>query len=509
MSITVRQLNADSTFLLILSHKTHPLPDDLTKRGGAFTVLIDPWLTGRSIVNAKWFAMTERRLPGAIKHLSELEEPDVVLISQNKPDHCHRETLLQLRPDAKTLIAAEPGASRVIKSWHHFDTARVHALQKYDPTRASAGMLKLPIPALSMDGIDGELCIAFLPARNYVTGLHNAFGITFTPPAPASALSSFPSINMPVFHNVRLTEAPQTCRKKLSQPVLLPRRQPVDAFGWSTTKSYAQLTEGSEQNLHERPVLPDLPDLSDIELSGWCQMATDPFDSTDTNDRPTSTPSLTSLSNSPSTLSHPSSTALTPRSTILSTPPSIAKSPSTRFQQILSPMSNEKPRRPKALSVLYSPHGVPIRDLEPYIRNHLLFLPGALPLTCLLHSFDYAANPWWFGGNIMMGVEGGLDIARTLMARCWISAHDEVKTDQGIAVKLLKCDRTPADVVKQRIQLDPTPWSCDVYNLEVGKHVTLNSMEGSLVDDSIPAGLGVDLGIIEDPLPELAVAVQR
>ena len=69
----------------------------------------------------------------------------------------------------------------------------------------------------------------------------------------------------------------------------------------------------------------------------------------------------------------------------------------------------------------------------PYATSHLL-LSAALPLTLLLHSFDRVQNPWYLGGNISAGLPGGLEIAQNLLAKCWISAHDEEKETSGLSV---------------------------------------------------------------------------
>ena len=79
----------------------------------------------------------------------------------------------------------------------------------------------------------------------------------------------------------------------------------------------------------------------------------------------------------------------------------------------------------------------------------------------------------------MMGVDSGLEIARALMARCWISAHDEVKDDRGVAVKLLKCDRNSAEMVQAKLaQLDDS-WHCDVESLDVGAELCLTAERGT------------------------------
>jgi hypothetical protein len=68
-------------------------------------------------------------------------------------------------------------------------------------------------------------------------------------------------------------------------------------------------------------------------------------------------------------------------------------------------------------------------------------------LTCLLHSFDKVQNTWYLGGNINSGSPGGLEIARNLLARCWISAHDEDKENSGIAVLKVVTRKYTADEV--------------------------------------------------------------
>lgn len=43
-------------------------------------------------------------------------------------------------------------------------------------------------------------------------------------------------------------------------------------------------------------------------------------------------------------------------------------------------------------------------------------------------------NPWWLGGNINAGLPGGVEIAKSLMAKCWVGAHDEDKDNSGFSV---------------------------------------------------------------------------
>lgn len=72
---------------------------------------------------------------------------------------------------------------------------------------------------------------------------------------------------------------------------------------------------------------------------------------------------------------------------------------------------------------------------------------AALPLTCLLHCFDSVSNPWWLGGNILLGAPAGREIVTRLGARAWVSAHDGDKEVRGIATRLLRTRRWARDEV--------------------------------------------------------------
>jgi len=56
----------------------------------------------------------------------------------------------------------------------------------------------------------------------------------------------------------------------------------------------------------------------------------------------------------------------------------------------------------RTVSLLYTPHGVEFRDVEPWAQNHLLER-AALPLTMLVHGFNQVGGPWWAGGVMMSG----------------------------------------------------------------------------------------------------------
>jgi hypothetical protein len=75
----------------------------------------------------------------------------------------------------------------------------------------------------------------------------------------------------------------------------------------------------------------------------------------------------------------------------------------------------------------------------------------------------------------MMGGGCGVEIARGLMARCWLSAHDELKDDRGLAVTKLVTTMMTAEEVRRKLWEGPEGEllrkrgrTCDVRTLGVG-----------------------------------------
>jgi len=80
----------------------------------------------------------------------------------------------------------------------------------------------------------------------------------------------------------------------------------------------------------------------------------------------------------------------------------------------------------------------------------------------------------------MAGMQGGAEIARALMARCWISAHDEAKDDRGLGTKRLRVKRMTAAEVRRHLWegehgewLRKKGWTCDVRSLQPGKELLI------------------------------------
>ena len=101
----------------------------------------------------------------------------------------------------------------------------------------------------------------------------------------------------------------------------------------------------------------------------------------------------------------------------------------------------------KTVSLVYSPHGVGYNIIEQYATSHLL-ATSALPLTALFHSFNVTSNPWYLGGNIAAGTPGGVEIAKNLFPRVWVSAHDEDNDNRGVSVKSLRTTRYAVEDVR-------------------------------------------------------------
>ena len=395
MSLTVKHLNGDTTFLLTFSPSNQqPLSlhqPPYHQSPGTFTILVDPWLHSPSIMFHPRFLLSKHTSSICIQNLTELPEPNVVLISQAKPDHCNETTLRQLDPTSPiTTVLAEPTAAKKIRGMKHFHPSMVHSLRPFSDRKLDS-IIKFCIPPIIPGGAPGEVAISFIPASIDVAGLHNAIGITYRPPSSAHALArSFPP-NPPYTHPLAFQQ-----QYSSTKPPATPPDSPL-----TRTESY-------------------------------------------TSSAPTSSPP----SNCFSAWDHSHSLS------------SLSSSSST---------SRRYTTTEKTLSVIYSPHGVDYSLIRPYASSHLV-QSAALPLTLLLHSFDRVNNPWWMGGNVAAGFPGGVEIARNLMARCWVSAHDEDKDNTGISVANVKTRKYNLIEVGEMVD-----GGTKVANLAVGEEIVLRS----------------------------------
>ncbi|KAL8831537.1 MAG: hypothetical protein Q9191_000815 [Dirinaria sp. TL-2023a] len=406
MSLTVKHLNGDTTFLLTFAPKTPTLVSSYHRQPpGTFTVLIDPWLSGPSSMWHPKFLLSKHTVESCISDLSQIPEPNVVLVSQDKPDHCHEATLRQLNPLSKSItVLAQPAAAKRIQGMKHFDPSRVFALPTFSDRRPDS-VIRFYIPPTSPDGLPGEATIAFIPAKMDMSGLHNAVGITYRPPsAPTPPPITF-SIPTPPPNSVY--ELPQQPSFQAQSTPLTPPESPLQRTSMLSS-STATVSNASSQ-------------MSSATTA-------------------TSMTSQTHTANSPSVSSVSSVTS--------------------------------RPIPEKTLSLIYSPHGVSYDLIRPYASSHLV-TSAALPLTALLHSFDRVQNPWWLGGNVNAGLPGGVEIAQNLMARCWISAHDEEKENSGLAVMKVATRKYNVGQVRELVARSKS--GTDVAVLDCGEELKLRA----------------------------------
>lgn len=211
MPLSVQHLNADSTFLLTFYSSSSSASSFLINSNDAFsqantrattpsiasskfTVLIDPWLAGSSSVWTPRFQISHHTSPPLITSLAQMPLPNVIVISQDKPDHCHEETLRTLAPDSPITIVAVPAAAKKIRSWRYFTHAKIISLSTYDANNPETVYREfLASDSHDMYGRIGEVTISYVPQRLDMTGLHNAIAITFTPPTSTDPYESMKS----------------------------------------------------------------------------------------------------------------------------------------------------------------------------------------------------------------------------------------------------------------------------------------------------------------------------
>ena len=78
------------------------------------------------------------------------------------------------------------------------------------------------------------------------------------------------------------------------------------------------------------------------------------------------------------------------------------------------------------------------------------------------------------GGNIATGVPGGVEIAQNLMAKCWISAHDEEKDSSGLSVMSVKTRKYNTEEAREMLRQQKGN-NVDVVSLGVGAEMVLKA----------------------------------
>ncbi|KAI6783977.1 uncharacterized protein J7T54_001853 [Emericellopsis cladophorae] len=129
-------LNADTTWLVQIPYPSSAVPPSGRTH---YNVLVDPWLQGPQSDVASWFSTQWHVVPPGVATIAELNVilrdlearradgdfagdslVDLVAISHEFTDHCHRATLEELPPT--TPIFATDVAADLIRGWTHFDT---------------------------------------------------------------------------------------------------------------------------------------------------------------------------------------------------------------------------------------------------------------------------------------------------------------------------------------------------------------------------------------------------
>lgn len=91
---------------------------------------------------------------------------------------------------------------------------------------------------------------------------------------------------------------------------------------------------------------------------------------------------------------------------------------------------DEAPGNTKIISALFTPHGLPIAALRPWLSR----LPGTTPrLGLLLHPFTHVHS--YLGGDVSRGFPAGLEVCRIADVGTWVSAHDEETVVQGLVAR--------------------------------------------------------------------------
>jgi hypothetical protein len=411
MSLTVKHLNADASFLLTFS----PLPErgwresaDEVDSKHQFTILLDPWLAGTSAIFHPKFSRSTHKVPSCIASLAALPEPDLVIISQAKSDHCHEQTLKTLPPTGtKTLILAEPASAKLIRSWKYFSPSKIITLPKYSTSnpkcpRQNPTIHRIPLRPLDHLGLPGEVTIAYLAQKPDITQLHSAICITYRAPSSSAPLLN-PLAYLPLTPPASPAWSTSTFGRGGSQ-ISLPIPQPFSSnFG-----------SHSQTSLH----IPHLLSPTSADFGFHHSLR----------------------SQGSSTTLHVPSQNLRESSSLMS-----LKSPILRHDPHAPP---HRAPRFRALSVVFSPHGLTYRTLLPYCQSHLI-AESALPLTLLLHCFDRVSNPWYLGGNICAGLPSGQEIATRLKARHWISAHDGDKNVRGLSTRKISVRKWGREEVEE------------------------------------------------------------
>ncbi|RYP78513.1 hypothetical protein DL771_000466 [Monosporascus sp. 5C6A] len=394
MALTIKHLDSNASFLLSFK----PVIPDFARSAVSsrpFIVLLDPLIPGPSLITRSRNSSSTHNKPACVASLSELPEPDLVVISHHKSDRCNAATLRQLPSSGtRTLILAEPAAARVIRGWRYFDRAKVRTLERWEDPRLTGVQtaVRVPVPAVVAGGQRGEVTVSFVPQKKRdPAGPHCAIGITYRPP-------SFPNLHV-------MIPTPVQQQKGLATPPTTPDSNNTGGSSALTTRVSATDTM----------LYPPSPPIS-----------------------PRSLRSVQSASTLLSPPTQPNAATLNDSDDGTTKPPPHAHSPPRRPASYYHHHYRSQHMTPRPLSVLFSPQGIAYAHLAAYATSHLVS-EAALPLTALLHPMDHVATRphprWWRWPLLSSGGAGanfcgagaggaGAEIAARLGARVWVGAQD-------------------------------------------------------------------------------------
>ncbi|RYP27294.1 hypothetical protein DL768_011280 [Monosporascus sp. mg162] len=394
MALTIKHLNSDASFLLSFK----PVIPDFaggTVSSRPFIILLDPLIPGPFLITRSGNSSPAHKKLACVASLSELPEPDLVVISHHESDRCNEATLRQLPSSGtRTLILAEPAAARVIRGWRYFDRAKVRTLNRWEDPRLTGVQtaVRVPVPAIVAGGQRGEVTVSFVPQKKRdPAGPHSAIGITYRPP-------SIPNLHVTI-------PAPVQQQKGLATPLTTPES--------SNTGGSTALT--AQVSATDKVLYPPSPPISPRSLRSVQSASTLLPSSTQPN-------AATFNDNSNNSTTKPSPHAHSP--------------PRRPASSYYCHNSHNQHTTARPLSVLFSPQGIAYAHLAAYATSHLVS-EAALPLTALLHPMDHvAARPhprWWRwpllssgGADFCCASAGGTGagIAARLGARVWVGTRD-------------------------------------------------------------------------------------
>jgi hypothetical protein len=253
MSLSVQQLNSDCTFLFAFSPALTTPDHHPDHFAGTFNILIDPWLAGHASVLHPLFHFTKHTDKPHISSLADLKQKlDLIIISQDKPDHCHRETLCTLPKDQHVNILTTPAAAKKIKSWKYFAEDLIHVIPAYNQKRDKESTFIIRIPADASSGCEGEITITHLPpTRMDLTKVHNGIAITYRP--PGTILPNLRQQQSQPATDQYETPTPTTPTLSiLFTPHGLP---PTTLHPWLTTHLLPRITNTTDSNTPQKPTL--------------------------------------------------------------------------------------------------------------------------------------------------------------------------------------------------------------------------------------------------------------